>query len=168
MQNIHIINTGGTFNKIYNPITGHLDINQNNEVIKTVLNTAFFHQNHIKISGIIFKDSLEFTQHDREILADLAQASQEQKIIIIHGTDTMDLSAEFLSTKITNKTVVFVGAMRPFSIEPIEATANLALAIGAIEYLPQDIFISMQGLLKPFRQIQKNQKLGIFNVKNYM
>lgn len=166
MQNIRIINTGGTFNKIYNPISGNLEINQNNEIVKTILNTAFCHQNHINISGIIFKDSLEFTQSDREMLCEFIQNCKEQKIIIIHGTDTMAVSAEFLSNKITNKAVVFVGAMRPFSIEPIEATANLAFAIGAIEYLPNDIFISMQGLLKPFSQIEKNKNLGIFNAKN--
>ena len=166
MENIRIVNTGGTFNKIYNPISGNLEINQNNEIITNLLNKAFVHQNCINISGIIFKDSLEFSQEDRQHLADFVQKCEESKIIIIHGTDTMHISANFLNDFIPNKTVIFVGAMRPFSIEPIEATANLAMAIGAISYLPNGIFVCMQGLLKSFDKIEKNLELGIFNVKN--
>ena len=166
MDNIRIVNTGGTFNKIYNHISGNLEINHNNEIITNLLNKAFVHQNCINISGIIFKDSLEFSQEDRQHLADFVQKCEESKIIIIHGTDTMHISANFLNDFIPNKTVIFVGAMRPFSIEPIEATANLAMAIGAIRYLPNGIFVCMQGLLKSFDKIEKNLELGIFNVKN--
>ena len=36
MKKILIIDTGGTFNKIYNPLTSKLDIPQNNHIIKQI------------------------------------------------------------------------------------------------------------------------------------
>lgn len=166
MENICILNTGGTFNKLYNPILGTLEVPKNNEAIQTILNHAFRHQNHISLGGLIYKDSLEFDENDRIHLANTINAQKESKIIVIHGTDTMHLSAKTLETIKTQKTVIFLGAMQPFSIEPLEASCNLALALGFIQSLQSGIYISMQGLILPHNQIEKNYKLGIFCAKN--
>lgn len=166
MEAVCIINTGGTFNKIYNQINGNLEIEPNNEIIKKILNSSFAHLNHISLEGIIFKDSLEFNAEDRALLVDTIKQVKQNKIIVIHGTDTMDQSAEFVSAHIEDKCVIFVGAMKPFSIDHIEATANLSLALGYIQNAPQGIYISMQGLIKPYNLLKKNRETGIFNVIN--
>ncbi len=166
MKNVCIINTGGTFNKIYNSLNGLLEVPKNNNAIKTILNQAFSHQNHINIEGIIFKDSLDFDDNDRELLCQTVRNSHEDLIIIIHGTDTMNLSAQFLEKADIKKTVIFVGAMKPFSIEPFEAISNLSLALGFIQNCKQDIYISMQGIILPHNKIEKNKSLGIFNARN--
>lgn len=166
MKQICIINTGGTFNKSYNFLTGILEINKNNDFIKILLNNIFKYHNHINIRGIIFKDSLEFDDNDRNALLNTINETNEKKIIVIHGTDTMNLSAEFLGNNNINKTVIFVGSMIPFSINPVEATANLSLALGFIQHCPQDIYISMQGLILPHQNINKNKQTGIFYATN--
>lgn len=168
MQDICILNTGGTFTKVYNPISGALEISENNCIVTTIINSSFKHNNHINIQGIIFKDSLDFTQNDRECLAQTINQCKEDKIIVIHGTDTMHLSASYVAQTCKDKSVIFVGAMRPFSIDPLEATANLALAVGFIQNASVDIYICMQGLIKPHILLKKNRELGIFNVINSM
>lgn len=166
MKNVCIINTGGTFNKIYNPINGTLEVKQNNDIIKSILNASFSHQNHINLIGIIFKDSLELDDNDRKNLANTIDSCQQDLIIVIHGTDTMNLSAKFLEKNKIDKTIIFVGAMKPFLIEPIEAVANLSLALGFIQNCEKNIYIGMQGLILPHNEIEKNKQIGIFNARN--
>ena len=58
---IEVINTGGTFNKRYNPINGKLEVPCDFFAIKDILDKSLFQKN-IKITQIISKDSLEFTK----------------------------------------------------------------------------------------------------------
>jgi len=52
--------------------------------------------------------------------------------------------------------------MVPFSISPIEATANLSMAISSIKYLEYGVYISMQGVVLAFDKIKKDRKIGVF------
>ena len=119
MNKVTIINTGGTFNKIYNPISGTLDIDKNGKAIKQILQTINF--NNYNLINIISKDSLEITKKDR---IKLLNTIKTKKVIIVHGTDTIDKTAKFLDKHIKNKVVVLTASMLPFSIDPIEATSN--------------------------------------------
>ena len=49
---------------------------------------------------------------DRKMLFKKVQADPHQHIVITHGTDTMILTAQTLST-IPNKVIVLTGAMQP-------------------------------------------------------
>jgi len=133
-------------------------------VVLDILNKSLFNQNY-KITQIISKDSLEFTKKDRELLLSTIQNSKEDKIIIIHGTDTMKKSAKFLS-KIKDKKIVFCGAMKPYEINSVEATANLFLAIGFIKNAKNGIYIAMNGVFDTYQKIEKNYKKGIFYEKD--
>ena len=64
MEDILIINTGGTFNKVYDEITGELLIPQSSKNLKKLIKKAF--KIDIKVKGIIYKDSLSFTKNDRK------------------------------------------------------------------------------------------------------
>lgn len=162
MKFIKIINTGGTFNKIYNPIKGELEVLSDCKVIKKIMKKSLF-QKKYKITQIISKDSLDFTKKDREILVKTIKKSKAKKIIIIHGTDTMSKSAKFVAKRIKNKKIVFTGAMKPFEIEKIEAVANLFQAIGCFKNLKKGTYISMHGICKKFDKIRKNYKKGVFD-----
>jgi len=162
-KKIHIINTGGTFNKVYNPINGEFDIPLNNDTIKSILKKCFKNNMIPKVTGIIFKDSLDMTQQDRELLLKTIKTLKEKYIIVIHGTDTMNITSTFLNKHIKNKTIIVVGSMVPYSIDPVEATGNLMMALGFLETKPkQNIYISMNGVIDRFTKIRKNYKQGYF------
>jgi len=159
---IEIINTGGTFNKRYNPITGELEVPSDCFAIKDILKKSLF---DIKITQIISKDSLEFTKKDRELLLKTIKNSKSDKIIVIHGTDTMRKSAKFVDKFIKDKVVVFTGAMKPYEIEKVEATANFMMAYGFIQNAKNGIYIAMHGLVDNYKKIQKDYKRGVFYEK---
>jgi L-asparaginase len=161
-----IINVGGTFNKIYEPLSGKLNIPKSNETIKEIIKKVSKKDETIKVDGILFKDSLEMDDSDRMALVDKINSLDEDKIIIVHGTDTMDKSAQVLSKNIKNKTIVFVGAMQPYALEPVEASATLFMALGFLQNTKKSaknsVYICMNGLIKKHKKIRKNYKLGVF------
>ena len=164
---IMVLNTGGTFNKIYNEVTGKLVIQNNNFLIKQIIDTHFKTNKKPIIKGLIYKDSLELTKKDRELLLKEIKKYKSKKIIIVHGTDTMNITAKFLDKRIKNKTIILVGAMQPFSINPIEATASLMMAFGYLQNIKNKngIFISMNGLIKKHNKVKKNKQLGVFECR---
>jgi L-asparaginase len=157
-----ILNTGGTFNKRYNPISGELEVPYDNDAVEHA--TRYFGY-ELNIAGAIYKDSLDMTVDDRKMLADIINASDEEVVIVVHGTDTMELSAAFVAEAVPEKAVIFTGAMIPFSIEPVDATANLAMALGYAACRPvPGAYIVMQGLIAPHDRIRKNKALGRFEI----
>jgi len=161
-KKILLISTGGTFNKTYNPKNGELEIDKNSAALQTIASKWFC---EFEILNIIGKDSLEITNHDRlELLSTIHQSSY-QSIIIIHGTDTMDVTAEYLAEAELEKTIVITGAMVPYSIDATEATANLASAYGYIHALEKNgVFIAMNGIMDNFEKVKKNRKEGKFTL----
>jgi L-asparaginase len=55
--------------------------------------------------------------------------------------------------------------MVPFEIDPVEATANLAMALGfaKAEQKP-GVYICMQGCIAPHERLVKNKVLGRFEL----
>lgn len=162
MHKILIISTGGTFNKVYNPKTGNLDIDKSSHALKIIASKWLC---KFELLNIIGKDSLEITNHDRlELLSTIHQSSY-QNIIIVHGTDTMDVTAEYLADAELEKTIVLTGAMAPYSIDPTEATANLASAYGYLTALEKrGVFIAMNGVFGSYENVKKNRKEGKFTL----
>lgn len=161
MKKILILNCGGTFHKTYNELKGELEINNNCETLKSILTQTVRGNLNFDIKGIIYKDSLDFTTQDREEVVSFIK--DYEKILIIHGTDTMDITASFIAKRVKNKTVILTGAMIPYSINPIEATANLSMSLYFLTTtVDKGVFIGMHGLVKEHNKIYKNKDLGIF------
>ena len=157
-----ILNTGGTFNKRYNPISGELEVPYDNEAVERATRHFGYELN---IAGAIYKDSLDMTLDDRKMLADIINASEEEQVVIVHGTDTMDKTAAFLAETVPGRAIILTGAMIPFGIDPVDATANLAMALGfAASYPAPGVYIVMQGLIAPHERIRKNRALGRFEI----
>ncbi len=166
MDEILIISTGGTFNKIYNPISGELEIDAGTKALKQIAD-KWLCEFETKI--IIGKDSLDMNESDREILLQTIQEARHQKIIVIHGTDTMDLSARHVARSNPDKTVIFTGAMVPFSIDPVEAAANLASAIGFATSNDQNgVYIAMNGVVGRYNEVAKDRVKGKFITKDQL
>ena len=162
---IEVINTGGTFNKRYNPLNGELEVPNDFLAIEDILNKGLCVNQQIKITQIISKDSLEFTKEDRKFLLETIQNSNSNKIIIVHGTDTMIKSAKFIAKNIKNKKIIFTGAMKPYEIEKVEAVANFMMAFGFIQNAKNGVYVSMHGVVERYDKIQKNYKKGVFYVQ---
>jgi L-asparaginase len=154
-----IINTGGTFNKRYDPMCGELFVPRDNIAIERILDSLVI---PIEVQGIIYKDSLEMDDENRSFLAQTIAQSDESIIIVVHGTDTMELSAHEVALLALKKTVVFTGAMIPFHIDPVEATANLSMAIGFALRSCSGVHIVMQGICGQYNYVQKNREAGKF------
>ena len=162
---ITVLNTGGTFNKRYNPITGQLEVPSDNIALDKIIKSCFNVEFDIK--NIVSKDSLEFTDTDRETILENILNSTSNKIIIIHGTDTVDLTAKFIEDKIQGKKIVFTGAMVPMSIDEVEATMNFSQAIGFLNApIENGIYLSMHGSVIEHSKLKKDRSVGQFLLKD--
>jgi len=163
LTNILIINTGGTFNKRYNPLKGELEVPKDSLALENILKYCYNLEYEIK--NIIHKDSLDMDDCDREEIVSLIEASPQDKILIVHGTDTMDKTAEFLEKHINTKTILLTGAMVPYSIDSVEANTNLSVSIGyLLNSCQRGIYISMHGLVDVHNKVFKNRKIGVFQI----
>ena len=162
MHKILIISTGGTFNKHYNPLNGTLEIDKTSSPLQEIASKWL---TEFEILNIIGKDSLEMTNNDRLELLGTIHQSKYNKILVIHGTDTMDVTAEYLADAELEKTIVLTGAMVPYSIDPVEATANLASAYGYVNALnKRGVYIAMNGVMGTYDKVKKNRNEGRFTL----
>lgn len=162
MSTVLIINSGGTFNKRYDPLTGQLFVPDDARAVSAIL--AEFRGNlAYRLLDVLHKDSLDMNEGDRVLLAQTIQSASESKVLIVHGTDTMHLSARHLEAVCPGRRIVLTGAMLPYAYDRQEAAVNLALSLGWL--MAGDdagVFIGMHGLVRPHAQIVKNREQGVF------
>lgn len=157
-----ILNSGGTFNKRYNELNGILEVPYDNYAVETILK---YIESDFDLAGVIFKDSIDMDNDDRKMLANIINESKDDTFIIVHGTDTMHESAEFLSEVFNDRKIILTGSMKPFEIDSIESTLNLGMAIGFSKSLAQfGVYICMNGYIEPWDKIEKNRVIGKFEV----
>ncbi|MBC8238694.1 MAG: asparaginase [Helicobacteraceae bacterium] len=157
-----ILNTGGTFNKRYNPLSGEVEVPYDNTAIETILESNL---SQYDLAAVMYKDSLDMDINDRKILASIIMESSDDSFLIIHGTDTMSETAEFLSTIFEDRKIVITGAMRPFEIDKVEASVNLGYSIGFLKAQEKNgVYICMNGYIEPWDKIKKNTLKGQFEL----
>ena len=156
---IQLIITGGTLDKHYNELNGELTFPETQlpAMLKQARCTA-----EIDLQQLMLKDSLEFTEADRDKIKQSCIATDAQQIIITHGTDTMVETATHLASSINDKTIVLVGAMIPYAIKQSDALFNLGSAITAVQLLPSGIYITMNGKVFDWDKVGKDKQLGEF------
>lgn len=161
---ITVINTGGTFNKRYNPIKGQLEVPKDNVALDKI--TASCHNVEFDIKNIVSKDSLDMNDADREIICTAIEKSDSDNIIIIHGTDTIHLTSAMIKKRIVDKKIVFTGAMVPMSIDESEATMNFSMALGFLSANPDNgTYIAMHGVVVNSSKLVKNREEGKFLIQ---
>ena len=151
--------TGGTFDKIYFDALSEYSIGEPQA-------TRLFEEGNIRegftVESVLKKDSLELTQDDRLLLREKVRENVSKNILITHGTDTMIETAKVLAETITDKTVVFLGAMQPARMRVSDAPFNLGFAFAAVQLLEPGIYIAMSGKVFSYDQVVKNRKAGQF------
>ena len=155
-----ILNSGGTLNKRYNSLNGLLEVPVDNDAIEKILESVC---EEYSLAGVIYKDSLDMDSTDRKMLASIIMESKEDTFVVIHGTDTMKETAEFLDEIFEDRKIILVGAMTPFEIEPIESSLNIGMALGYAKAVETNgVYICMNGFIEPWNKLKKNRQKGRF------
>jgi L-asparaginase len=158
---IHILSTGGT-------IEG-LDYNQKQTGTKISIRDFLESANvsfSFTIEEVFQKDSRSITLVDREYLIERIQASKAQKILITHGTFTMEGTAEHIGKLNLNKTIILVGSFILGSSRKTDAPFNLGYAICAFQFLKPDVFVAMNGRIFHWSNVTKNLETNKFECKD--
>jgi L-asparaginase len=156
---IKIIATGGTFDKVYNPITGNLEFNHSH--LSNAVTQARIVPSPV-IETLMLMDSLDMTDEHREQILSAVKNSPQSIIVIIHGTDTMAATARVLGNADLQKTIVITGAMVPIDIIHSDADFNLGFALGCATQLKPGTYIAMNANVHEWNNVTKNRELGIF------
>ena len=99
------------------------------------------------------KDSLDITDEDRQNLFDIVKNLNENKIVITHGTDTIQLTAKKLS-EVKNKKIVLTGAMIPEKFKDSDADFNLGMAVAGVQFLSDGVYIALFGKLSKWEEFE--------------
>ncbi len=161
-MSIRIFITGGTFDKEYNELNGSLFFKDTHlpEMLKLGRCNV-----EVDIRTLMMIDSLEMTDEDRSLIIHQCLNTDDDKIIITHGTDTMTNTAELLAQQVSHKTIVLTGAMIPYKFGSSDGLFNLGSAIAFAQTLPCGVYIAMNGQYFKAGEVQKNKQTGKFESK---
>jgi L-asparaginase len=158
-MDIKVFVTGGTFDKEYNELDGRLYFKDTH--LREMLSLGRS-KVALDIRTLMMVDSLEMTDQDRQIILDQCLKTSEDRILITHGTDTMEVTARALGPAVTNKTIVLTGAMIPYKFGSSDGLFNLGSALAFVQTLPHGVYIAMNGKCLPWNNVRKNKQTGEF------
>lgn len=155
---IKLIITGGTLDKHYNPLNGELYFPHTHlpEMIEQSRCSV-----NIELQPLMLKDSLDMQETDRELIKQACLTSDQEHIIITHGTDTLVDTAKYL-VDVHHKTIVLVGAMIPYTVDNSDALFNLGCAVTAAQLLSSGVYITMNGQVFDWNKVNKDKQAGEF------
>ena len=153
IENLLIITTGGTIDKIYFDDMSDYQIGEP-QVAQTLqaFNVGF----EIEVQALMRKDSLHLTDEDRQLIREAVVASSTRHVLITHGTDTMPETAMALQD-IPGKTIVLTGALTPARFRDSDAVFNIGCAVGAVQSLSEGTWIIMNGKAWKPGKVRKNR-----------
>ena len=164
-KDILIITTGGTIEKTYDEFDGSLE-NRGTSIKNRILSKLRLPYTNIMVHPVLSKDSLYMDDADRKLIAETIEADLQKNapIVILHGTDTMALTANYCFERIKNLNVpvVFTGAMVPMGFDDTDATQNVTEAMLAAKLLPPGFYISFHNQIFQVPHVQKNREKRTF------
>ncbi len=156
---IQILVTGGTFDKEYNELTGELYFKSSH--VREMLRLGRCRVD-VEVETLMMIDSLQMTDAGRQAILDRCIASPHHRIVITHGTDTMEETAAVLGRGISGKTIVLTGAMVPYTFGSSDGMFNLGTALAFAQTLGEGVYVAMNGRYFPWHSVTKNREQGIF------
>ena len=156
---LKILITGGTFDKEYDEIKGSLYFKETHmtEILELGRSRV-----DVNIEKLMLIDSLDMTPSQRELIVNKCIESEEDQIVITHGTDTMTITGKMLAEKKMDKTIVLTGAMIPYKFGSSDGLFNLGGAIAYAQSLPSGVYIAMNGQFFEWDKVEKNREKGVF------
>jgi len=152
MEELLIVTTGGTIDKIYFDDKSDYQIGdpQIGRMLAE-LGVAF----RFRVIPILRKDSLHIGDDDRELVRATIAAQSTRHVLVTHGTDSMVETAKVLAT-VADKTIVLTGALSPARFRGSDAEFNIGTAVGAVQALPPGTYIAMNGRIWDPARVRKN------------
>jgi L-asparaginase len=159
---IRILVTGGTFDKEYNELTGELFFKATHLPDMLRLGRCRL---DVAVETLMMIDSLQMTDADRQLILERCSAAEERRIVITHGTDTMQRTAEVLGPSLPGKTIVLTGAMVPYTFGSSDGMFNLGTALAFVQTLAPGVYVAMNGRCFPWNKVLKNREKGVFETR---
>jgi L-asparaginase len=158
MQHLTIVTTGGTIDKIYfdDKSTFQIGEPQIGEILEA-LGVAFT----FEVLPVLRKDSLHMDDHDRSAIREAIERQPHRHVLVTHGTDTMVETAQALAN-LAGKVIVLTGALNPALFKGSDAVFNIGCAVGAVQTLPDGIYIAMNGRIWDPARVRKNRDANRF------
>lgn len=156
---LRILVTGGTFDKDYHEIEGRLHFRETH--VQEMLRLGRSHLS-ITVETLMLIDSLDMTDEHRARILDACRQAPEDRIVITHGTDTMEHTARYVGAARLAKTIVLTGAMVPYTFGSSDGLFNLGSALAFAQALPHGTYVAMNGRVFRGDVVRKNKASGVF------
>ena len=157
---ITILTTGGTIDKTFNEFDGTL--RNKRTVLDEILGSLRLPDLFIRHLEVMHRDSLEMTDEDREKILNAVKEALpiSDAIIILHGTDTLSKTGEYIykNLKNFNIPIIFTGAMRPFEFRDSDALQNVTEALLAARILKPGVYVVMHNKVLEFPGVIKDKQ----------
>jgi L-asparaginase len=156
---IRVIITGGTFDKEYNELDGTLFFKNTHLPEMLILGRS---RVEVAVTSLMMIDSLDMTDEHRTKIIKECRHEEEERVLITHGTDTMEVTARSLGEAGLPKTIVLTGALVPYKFGSSDGLFNLGSALAFVQTLPHGVYIAMNGRCFAWNNVRKNRKTGMF------
>jgi len=161
MDHLCIVTTGGTIDKVYfdDKSTYQVGAPQIGEILHAI-GVAF----SFDVVAVLRKDSLHIDAEDRALVRRTIEAQRSRHILVTHGTDTM-VETGLALTGIPGKTIVLTGALNPARFMGSDAVFNIGTAVGAVQSLPEGVYVAMNGRVWVPDRVRKNVEANRFEAR---
>ncbi|MCC6650273.1 MAG: asparaginase [Candidatus Eisenbacteria bacterium] len=156
---MRVLVTGGTFDKEYNELNGELFFKDTH--LREMLRLGRCHLD-LDVQMLMMIDSLEMTDERREIVYRHCIEAADERIVITHGTDTMEITARYLGERLKDQTVVLTGAMVPYTFGSSDGLFNLGSALAFAQSMPHGVYVAMNGRCFDWHNVRKDRSTGRF------
>lgn len=158
-----VLTTGGTIEKAYDESDGTL-LNRGSYVSRIIEDTLRLPYTEVVVKSILSKDSLNMGPSDRRLICHNITRHLFQPVVILHGTDTMEKTAQYCYENIHEPKypIIFTGAMKPLEMKGSDAIQNLTEALMAAKIVEPGVYISFHNRLFKAPGVRKNRQLNTF------
>ena len=159
---LEILTTGGTIDKVY------FDNKSNYEVGDPFVEELLRKMNvniSFKVKSLMKIDSLDMTYIHREEILNYVKNSTANNFLITHGTDSIVETAIYLK-KISDKTIVLTGSLKPAIFIDNDAIFNVGSALTSAQILKNGVYIVINGQVFNPDNVRKNLEKNIFETIN--
>ena len=159
---LEILTTGGTIDKVYFDKKSNYEVGE--PFIEELLNKMNVNIS-FKVKSLMRIDSIDMTDVHRELILNHIINSNANNFLITHGTDTIVETAIYLK-KISDKTIVLTGSLKPAIFIDNDAIFNVGSALTSAQILKNGIYIVINGQVFNPDNVRKNLEKNIFETIN--
>ena len=159
---LEILTTGGTIDKVYFDKKSNYEVGE--PFIEELLNKMNVNIS-FKVKSLMRIDSIDMTDVHREVILNHIINSNANNFLITHGTDSIVETAIYLK-KISDKTIVLTGSLKPAIFIDNDAIFNVGSALTSAQILKNGVYIVINGQVFNPDNVRKNLEKNIFETIN--